>query len=122
MGYEYYTEEDRREDMSYLCDRLRQARESMGESQLSLANKMDVSHITVCRNENGKHIPGLDYIFRLLNVTNLSALYFMPPRFLKTDIDQIITNYSKLNPANQSVVCNTMETLISNLLATQTKN
>ena len=59
-------------DMLFFCDQLRKAREAAGLSQEELAERLDVSYMTIHRFESGKRMPSIDLIFRFMEATNTS--------------------------------------------------
>lgn len=111
-----YTDDELQEDMMYSSDRFREVREDLGWSQEDLADKMNISVSTVYRAETGRHAPKIDYLFRMMKATGHSANRFLPPTFQKTDGYGLSEKFSKLEPHKQTIVIQTMTTLIDTLL------
>lgn len=106
-------------DMLFFCDQLRKAREAAGLSQEELAERLDVSYMTIHRFESGKRMPSIDLIFRFMEATNTPISSLIPSRFITQAPTALDSEYNKLSSKNKQVVKETTTTLISALLLTQ---
>ncbi len=70
---EFYLGEAVENDMRYMSDRMREVRESFGESQMDFAETLEISRSTVARHEGGLGTISLDYLLRLLHATKTPA-------------------------------------------------
>ena len=91
-------------DVLFFCDQLRKARETAGLSQEELAERLDVSYMTIHRVENGKRMPAIDLIFRYMEETNTSIADLIPLRFMAQSLIVHDTAYNKLSTQNKQVV------------------
>lgn len=106
-------------DILFFCDQMRKARESAGLSQEDLAERLDVSYMTIHRFETGKRMPSIDIIFRFMEATNASFFSLIPSHFIDQSPIALDSEYNKLSNKNKQVVNETTTTLISALLLTQ---
>lgn len=75
---EFYLDEAVQNDMRYISDRMREARESYGESQLDFSVTLQVLRNTVYRQENGMNNISLDYLLRIPHTTKTPVTILFP--------------------------------------------
>ena len=116
---EAYLDEAVQNDMRYISDRMREVRESYGESQLDFSETLQVSRNTVYRQENTLNNLSVDYLLRLVRATKTPIERLFPPELIggKNETEQM---YAQLTEANKQIVQNTMKTLMGSLLSVQT--
>lgn len=115
---EFYLDEAVQSDMRYISDRMREARESYGESQLDFSETLQVSRNTVYRQENTLSNLSVDYLIRLVRTTKISVERLFPPELLG-GLSETGQMYAHLNEANKEIVQNTVNALVSSLLSLQ---
>ena len=106
-------------DMYYLGDQIRKIREEQKVSQEELAERLDISTITIHRIENGIRQPSVETLFRFSDTMNVPLPVLFPIRMQNNGTGDLAAVYGKLSPANQKIVCETLNTLMKGLLATQ---
>ena len=112
-------ERDYNEDILYLGDQIRQFREHSKMSQEELADRLEVSPITIHRIENGVRAASLESLFKFSDTMNVPLALLLPPRMQNGINDEFTSVFRKLNPSNQKIVCKTIDTLMKSLLASQ---
>jgi transcriptional regulator with XRE-family HTH domain len=116
MGQDYATES------YYVADKIRQIRERAGISQEELADRLRISPMTVHRIESGKRQLPVGTLLRFSDTMGIPVSDLLPckdPQMKQLEMDDLKKRFSKLNPANQKVVHETLSTLVNSLLLTQ---
>ena len=115
MGQNYASES------YFVADKIRQIREKAGISQEELADRLSVAPCTVYRIESGRRQLPLETLFRFSDVMDVPVNDLLPanPARKKKAAEEIRSRYSQLSPANQQVVQDTVSSLITSLLQTQ---
>ena len=86
---EFYLGEAVENDMRYISDRMREVRESFGESQMDFAETLEISRSTVARHEGGLGTISLDYLLRLLRATKTPAEKMFPPDLIPVLVKKV---------------------------------
>ena len=89
-------------------------------------NRIDVKHPALStannlihRIENGIRQPSVETLFRFSDTMNVPLPVLFPIRMQNNGTGDLAAVYGKLSPANQKIVCETLNTLMKGLLATQ---
>lgn len=109
-------ERDYTADLSYIAERIREARELNGWSQEEFADRAEISRSTLYRIETGKSFP-IDVFLKILDITGAVPAELLPRRL--QDKGNLPAGYYLLNAKNKEVVISTMTALIHGLLVTQ---
>lgn len=116
MGQECTTES------YYIADKIRQIRERAGISQEELADRLRISPMTVHRIESGKRQLPVATLLRFSDTMGIPVSDLLPCNELKqkrVESEDLRNRYTRLTPANQKVVQETLSTLVNSLLLTQ---
>ena len=100
-------------DLSYIAERIREARELNGWSQEEFADRAEISRSTLYRIETGKSFP-IDVFMKILDITGAAPAELLPRRLQEKG--NLPSGYYLLNAKNKEVVIDTMTTLIHGLL------
>ena len=106
-------ERDYTADLSYIAERIREARELNGWSQEEFADRAEISRSTLYRIETGKSFP-IDVFLKILDITGAVPAELLPRRLQEKG--NLPAGYYLLNAKNKEVVIDTMTTLIHGLL------
>lgn len=106
-------ERDYTADLSYIAERIREARELNGWSQEEFADRAEISRSTLYRIETGKSFP-IDVFMKILDITGAAPTELLPRRLQEKG--NLPAGYYLLNAKNKEVVIDTMTTLIHGLL------
>lgn len=106
-------ERDYTADLSYIAERIREARELNGWSQEEFADRAEISRSTLYRIETGKSFP-IDVFMKILDITGAAPVELLPRRLQEKG--NLPSGYYLLNAKNKEVVIDTMTTLIHGLL------
>lgn len=106
-------ERDYTADLSYIAERIREARELNGWSQEEFADRAEISRSTLYRIETGKSFP-IDVFMKILDITGAVPAELLPRRLQEKG--NLPADYYLLNAKNKEVVIDTMTTLIHGLL------
>ena len=109
-------ERDYTADLSYIAERIREARELNGWSQEEFADRAEISRSTLYRIETGKSFP-IDVFMKILDITGAVPAELLPRRLQEKG--NLPADYYLLNAKNKEVVINTMTALIHGLLITR---
>jgi len=115
---EFYLGEAVQNDMRYISDRMREVRESFGESQMDFAETLEISRSTVARHEGGLGTISLDYLLRLLRATKTPAEKMFPPD-LRGERNEFADLYAQLTEDNKYIVQNAVKSMMLGMLTTQ---
>ncbi len=105
-------------DMKYISDRLREVRESYGESQMDFAETLEISRSTVARHEGGVGAISMDYLLRLLRATKTPIASLFPPE-LRGKTDEFADMYKQLNDDNKYIIHNAVKNMMLGMLSAQ---
>ena len=70
-------------------DRLRQAREAAGLTQLELAKKLNVTKSSVCNYENGVSSPKEDVMLRIFDALNVAPNFLFQDSFSAANVSDV---------------------------------
>ena len=117
---EFYLDDAVQKDMRYISDRVREARENYGESQMDFAETLQITRNTVIRQESTLHNITLDYLLRVLHATQIPVSNLFPPE-IRGEAGEIEKMYLQLNDDNKYIVQNAVKSMMIGMLASQTR-
>ena len=82
-------------DMYYLGDQIRKIREEQKVSQEELAERLDISTITIHRIENGIRQPSVETLFRFSDTMNVPLPVLFPIRMQNNGTGDLAAVYGK---------------------------
>lgn len=98
---------------------IRECRKKAGISQEELAEVIGVNNNTIYRAENGMFAVGIDTLFAIADVLEVSLLELCPEHFAnnkrRNELSELEFQFKRLNEENKQVVYETMKILMNML-------